>query len=114
MFELAGRGLDTEQVFAHDEGMMRTRVRGRALLIISGILIGAVLGGPLAGAIDASDPVAKTKQIVVRPGDSMWSIAGRVAPARDPREVVYAIREMNEAEPDELIPGQVLIVPAAP
>jgi len=44
-------------------------------------------------AIDAG-PVAGT-EYVVQPGDTLWSIAARIAPDEDPRVVVDALRAAN-------------------
>ncbi|MCL6548777.1 MAG: LysM peptidoglycan-binding domain-containing protein [Alicyclobacillus sp.] len=49
---------------------------------------------------------------VVRPGDSLWSIAVRLAKGGDPRVVAYAIAEHNRLDGFAVIrPGQVLWVP---
>jgi Tfp pilus assembly protein FimV len=46
---------------------------------------------PLGGG---SRPVAG-QVYVVQPGDTLWSIAERIAPDRDPRPVVDALRRAN-------------------
>lgn len=43
-------------------------------------------------------PVAG-QRYVVQPGDTLWTIALRVAPDDDPREVVAALREANGGDP---------------
>jgi nucleoid-associated protein YgaU len=48
---------------------------------------------------------------VVRPGDTLWSIARGVQDG-DPRPLVDAIQAANRADPGVLVPGQVLIIPA--
>jgi nucleoid-associated protein YgaU len=48
---------------------------------------------------------------VVRPGDTLWSIARGVQDG-DPRPLVDAIQAANRADPGALVPGQVLIIPA--
>jgi len=50
--------------------------------------------------------------VVVRPGDTLWSIARRVAPGQDPRGVVDAIADANGVEAGSLVPGQTLVLPA--
>jgi Tfp pilus assembly protein FimV len=40
-----------------------------------------------------SQPVGQT--YVVRPGDTLWSIAAAIAPDSDPRPVVDALRDAN-------------------
>jgi LysM repeat protein len=50
---------------------------------------------------------------VVRPGDTLWSIATRTSPSVDPRLVVDAIASANTVDPGALVPGQQLIIPPA-
>jgi len=49
----------------------------------------------------------------VAPGDTLWSIARRLEPARDPRDVVFEIAQVNGVEPGSLVPGQELVIPAS-
>jgi nucleoid-associated protein YgaU len=49
---------------------------------------------------------------VVRPGDTLWSIARRIQDG-DPRPLVDAIQAANRADPGALVPGEVLLIPAA-
>jgi nucleoid-associated protein YgaU len=49
---------------------------------------------------------------VVRPGDTLWSIARRIQDG-DPRPLVDAIQAANRADPGALAPGQVLLIPVA-
>jgi Tfp pilus assembly protein FimV len=55
--------------------------------------------------------LVSSRSYVVRPGDSLWSIAGAVAPDRDPREVIHDLDALNEAPVDRLTPGMVLTIP---
>ncbi len=50
---------------------------------------------------------------VVEPGDTLWMIAKQAQPGRDPREVVFAIRKINELSSALLFPGQVLQIPVS-
>ncbi|MFC5181700.1 LysM peptidoglycan-binding domain-containing protein [Actinomadura harenae] len=50
--------------------------------------------------------------VVVRPGDTLWGIAGRAEPGADPRPAVKRILELNGLPDDALVqPGQRLNVP---
>ncbi len=81
-----------------------------ALLAVSVV---DVAGGGRALAADASTPqTVSTRTVVVEQGDSLWLIAGRAAPAADPREVVTRIRELNAMRSNLIQPGQVLLVPS--
>jgi LysM repeat protein len=117
MFE---RSLDTEQTFAHPGGMHRTYVRRRRTAGVIAIAVVAVLLSPLAaGAVrhdasvspSAGAPSAQVVVVVVRPGDTLWSIARRVRPETDPRTSVASIMDVNAVDPGSLAPGQALIVP---
>ncbi|HHT42687.1 MAG TPA: LysM peptidoglycan-binding domain-containing protein [Firmicutes bacterium] len=47
-------------------------------------------------------------EVVVQPGDSLWSIATAQMPGEDPRDAVGSIRQLNELQSAEIYPGQVL------
>jgi nucleoid-associated protein YgaU len=80
-----------------------TRVRRRRLVVL---LAAVVLAFALAGAAQLvsgvapanepprSEPMSGT-EYVVQPGDTLWSIAARLAPDEDPRAVVDALRAAN-------------------
>ncbi|GIU90011.1 MAG: hypothetical protein KatS3mg010_1110 [Acidimicrobiia bacterium] len=69
----------------------------RRRLVAAALGLGVVLAAGHAGAAlggDSLAPVERRPQVVtvvVEPGDTLWSIARRVAPDRDPREVVDAL-----------------------
>lgn len=57
----------------------------------------------------ASAPAITGNSVAVAPGDSLWSIAQRVAPNRDPRAEVALLQRLNHlAGSATLVPGQVL------
>jgi len=92
--------------------MSRTRVRRRRRLLGS---MGVAAVGWLAlhghAANQATQPVAR-HVYVVRNGDTLWSIAGRVAgESRDPRPVVDQIARANGITAGDLVPGQTLEIP---
>ncbi len=49
----------------------------------------------------------------MQPGDSLWSVAQRIAPQNDPREVIAQIRRLNDLEGSELQVGQQLLLPTS-
>ena len=52
-----------------------------------------------------------TTQIVVAPGETLWTIAARVNPEIDPRAVIEDIKALNVIEGSEVYAGQVLLIP---
>ena len=70
---------------------------------------GAALGGTFLASSERRLP--HVQNVVVEPGDTLWSIAERVEPGRDPRPVVDALaRQLGSST---LMPGQTLAVPAS-
>jgi nucleoid-associated protein YgaU len=118
--------LASERVFAHTTAMSRTDVRRRqravhrrrrlartvvvAAIAVSGL--GFLAGHATAGAEHPSHPRAH-RVYVVRGGDTLWSIAGRVAPDADPRAVVDALVRANHLRDAAISPGQTLRVPGS-
>jgi Tfp pilus assembly protein FimV len=106
-------GLDTEHAFGHYSGMSRTYVRRRRVAVtFATALVALALLGPVSRAVagPGMEPASR-RSYVVRSGDTLWAIAGRVAPGSDPRVVVQQILDANPVDPGSLTPGQVLVVP---
>ena len=93
----------------------RLTKRGRVLLLAAlvAVLFGAFSLG--RSVSEAAAPSAQTPQrvVTVQQGDSLWSLAKRVAPDHDPRDVVAQIRDLNDLSSSQLLPGQHLVLPAA-
>jgi hypothetical protein len=80
------------------------------VLAVASVAFAAVVGlGMLASSVAPSVP-STTKVVRVLPGESLWELAGRVAPDSDPSAVVDRIRELNGVE-GSVFPGQPLTVP---
>jgi LysM repeat protein len=85
-----------------------------AAVVMSLVAVAAVLLGPAAGTAAASSNTAihmTGTTLVVRSGDTLWSIATRVAPNADPRETITALRELNNLDQTAVYVGQRLIIP---
>jgi nucleoid-associated protein YgaU len=94
----------------------RVRLTRRARLLVAvltlalAVAIGSWLGPLLAGGGDDLR-LAGVQSVVVEPGDTLWSIASRVAGTADVRAVVDRIQRRNHLQGTVLIPGQVLELP---
>jgi LysM repeat protein len=90
------------------------RLTRRGVTVLAGLVV-AVAAGLLAWAA-ASAPAApaagpRPASVTVAPGDTLWSIATRVAPQRDPRAEIVALERANHLASPLVLPGQVLRVP---
>jgi hypothetical protein len=82
------------------------------MLAVAGVACAAVVGlGALSGSGEASVP-SRTTVVRVEPGESLWELAGRVAPGSDASAVVDRIRDLNGGLADGVTPGQPLTVPS--
>ncbi len=96
---------------------LRLTRRGRVVLtglaaipLIVGALVFALNGG---GALASADHAhVNFHYVTVESGDSLWSIAERVAPSADPRDVIAAIVSLNQLDSSVVSPGEELAVPA--
>ncbi len=55
----------------------------------------------------------KTFEITVHRGDTLWSIAHRIAPESDPRIIIKNIKNLNQISKSGLIAGQKLEIEIA-
>ncbi len=97
-------------------GAVRLTRRGRALVLLGlvALLLAAFsLGrhGSSAATHLTASPVLQ--QTTVESGETLWSLARRVAPGNDPREVVQQIRVLNHLQGSSLQAGQQLLLPRA-
>jgi hypothetical protein len=115
--------VDSEQVFGQDGSgieqvfpVMAARsggevhqMRARVLAIVL-VVAGFLLVAPGLARGDGPERPAPRVAYVVEPGDTLWSIARRVAPGRDPRPVVDGLIEANDLR-SGLQAGQELSIP---
>ena len=97
-----------------ERGVLRLTRRGRtlALLVVTALLLIAFSVGRVSSsqAATSGEPV-QLHTVLVSSGETLWSIAKREAPTRDPREVVDAIQRANHLT-GALQIGQKLVLPA--
>jgi hypothetical protein len=97
---------------------LRLTTRGRIVIAIMVALLVAGLSLAVAGAAQATGHAASQRgtgsnliQVVVRPGQSLWSVAENADPNSDPRLVIQQIAQLNVLTSDTLMAGQRLWVP---
>ena len=89
--------------------MARRQLSVRLAVLVVAISTVFLLVG---GAADAEGPPAPTVEYVVKPGDTLWAIAAKVAaPEEDLRRVVREIQRASGLDSATIFPGQVLEVP---
>ena len=90
---------------------LRLTRRGVAVLAVAVAAVALVLVGlAWLSAPGAAAPARGTASatVTVRPGDTLWAIAGRVAPASDPRAEVARLQRLNGLSGVDLVVGQQL------
>ncbi|MBO9626948.1 MAG: LysM peptidoglycan-binding domain-containing protein [Microbacterium sp.] len=98
---------------------LRLTARGRRVLLAVaavplaiGIGFAALSGGSAAASGQGAGTTASFETVTVMPGDTLWSIAGEIAPSADPREVIGEISRLNMLEGGTLQIGEELAIPA--
>ena len=92
---------------------LRLTRRGMAVLAVLTAAVGAALvwAATLSAPHAATGPAASAPATVtVRAGDTLWALASRVAPDRDPRAEVADLRRINHLTDPTVTPGQTLRV----
>jgi Tfp pilus assembly protein FimV len=93
------------------------RLTRRGRLIIVGavmalmVLAGLVLGHGSSQAAGRDSQRATSRTLTVKPGDTLWSVAARIAPHSDPRLVVADIESRNHLVSGQVRAGEQLRVP---
>jgi len=119
-FVVPGTVLGRRQASGSRTPVRLTR-RGRAVvafLLVTGLTIGALLfslvvsgGAQATNHGQARAGYQGMQQIVVRPGQTLWSIASAAEPSADTRVVVQEIMTANALTSDDITAGQLLWIP---
>jgi nucleoid-associated protein YgaU len=96
-----------------EPGRLRLTRRGRIVLVVLPALL-ALSGALLAAAPGVAEaaPRQAPHTVVVGTGDTLWTIAERIAPHTDPRTTVAAIEKANGLSGARLDAGMLLVLPA--
>jgi hypothetical protein len=87
--------------------------RGRLALVLTVMALmvtAGVVWGQGSSRADSGARVAP-RTVTVAPGDSLWSVAHRLAPQQDPRLVIAKIESLNDLPSAAVVAGQQLVVP---
>jgi hypothetical protein len=96
---------------------LRITKRGRLvltlLLVVPLAIAGffAVLNG--GGAAASNGTGAAIQYVTVQSGETLWQLAGEIAPSADPREVVSQIVHLNGLSSSDIQAGERLAIPSA-
>jgi hypothetical protein len=90
---------------------LRLTRRGRLVVRLVLALLAAGVVALVAAPGQAADPAGAPPTTVVRPGDTLWSVAGRADPGHDRFRVIDEIRRLNGIAGYTVHPGQRLILP---
>jgi hypothetical protein len=83
---------------------------GTAVLVLLTLISAVLLLNRTAQAGSQSHPIPATYRVVL-PGETLWQIAGEVAPRADRRDTVAEILELNALSSAEVSAGQRIAVP---
>jgi len=97
---------------------LRLTRRGRVVVALAAALLVTMVSLLLAGVAQATNdgpsPRAAREnlvQVIVRPGQSLWSVAESADPDQDTRAVIQQIIDLNSLNGDTVLAGQRLWVP---
>ena len=93
------------------------RLTRRGRLVVVTLLAVVALLAVVVGSLRAVDATTQSsapvvQHVTVAPGETLWQIAGRVAPYDDRRDTVDRIIELNGLRSAKVGAGQDLLVPA--
>ena len=97
---------------------LRLTRRGRVVVALAAALLVTMVSLLLAGVAQATNdgpsPRAAREnlvQVIVRPGQSLWSVAESADPGQDTRAVIQQIIDLNSLNGDTVFAGQQLWIP---
>ena len=97
---------------------LRLTRRGRVVIAIAAALLVTMVSLLLAGVAQATNHGPSHRaarqnlvQVIVRPGQSLWSVAENAHPDQDTRAVIQQIIDLNSLNGDTVLAGQQLWVP---
>jgi len=97
---------------------LRLTRRGRVVVALAAALLVTMVSLLLAGVAQATNDSPSPRaarenlvQVIVRPGQSLWSVAESADPDQDTRAVIQQIIDLNSLNDETVFAGQQLWVP---
>jgi LysM repeat protein len=111
-----GSKVSVNQGFLANPSTITLNRRGRlarTFVVLSlAIVLGSVVSAKAGAGIDAAPQAAESFiTVTVAPGDTVWSLANRLAGARDVRSLVSEIISVNSLASVDVATGQKLRIP---
>ena len=109
--------VDFQGFQANPSGRIVLNRRGklaRTLVVLSLAIVAASVAGGEAGANASKSTVTASDSFItvtVAPGDTVWSLASRVAPQGQAGALVSAIIEINSLGSGDVVAGQKIRIP---
>ena len=109
--------IDFQGFQANPSGRIVLNRRGklaRTLVVLSLAIVAASVAGGEAGANASKSTVTASDSFItvtVAPGDTVWSLASRVAPQGQAGALVSAIIEINSLGSGDVVAGQKIRIP---
>ena len=95
------------------QGINYARRRALAIVILVIAALAVVFSISQTQAAGATSHAGKANftYVYVAPGDTLWSIATKYAPDRDPQQEITDIQNLNALSSSNVVPGQRLALP---
>ncbi len=104
-------GTDSVVGRPHHRSRIRLTRRGRIVVVVLVLLLAGLAVLLAAPASQAADPGGPAPTVVVRAGDTLWSIAAKYAPSDDPFATIDEIRRLNGLNGFTVPVGMRLVLP---
>ncbi|MFE4470590.1 LysM peptidoglycan-binding domain-containing protein [Leifsonia sp. NPDC056824] len=103
---------------AQAAGRVRLRLTRRGRVVLTMLIALPIVIGAMVFALNGGGAAATGEQThvtfhyaTVQSGDSLWSVASRIAPNADPRDVIAELVDLNGLSSAVVTPGQQLAIP---
>ncbi|MGN6741998.1 MAG: LysM peptidoglycan-binding domain-containing protein [Amnibacterium sp.] len=108
----AGRVVVAHRAGSAPRRRLRLTRRGRVVLVVLPAVLALSSAFVVTSTPFAQAEPAVQRTVVVGTGDSLWSLAERLAPSSDPRDVVAELERANGLRGAAVQAGARLVVPA--